>query len=576
MSSNSELAGYLQETADLLSFKGANNFRIRAYRDAAHTILHMEHNLADMPGDDKISELPGIGKGMVSKIKEYLESGDFSEHLSLLEEIPEGILQIMEIPGLGPKKVKLMYENLGIESVSQLEENIKAHKLRDLDGFGEKTENKILEGIARRRIYSSRILLSEAYGLADSLMGILGSIEGVEKAEVAGSLRRKKETAGDIDILYISKKPAKEICQDFLSRLPQAELISMGDKKTSFMWRQTTQVDLRNISIDEWGAALQYFTGSKEHNVALRKLALSMDLKINEYGVWKGTKQIAGKSEEDCYRSVGMKFIPPELRENMGEIDAALHGKLPALVVPEDIIGDMHVHSDYSDGFSTIEENVRKAAELGYKWVAVCDHSKSLYIANGLDESRLMYKIEVVRRLNKKNKYPRIFCGAEVDIKKDGSLDYSDDILKELDMVIAAVHSGFTQAQDIITSRIIRAMENRYVNIIAHPTGRLINEREPYAVDIHKIIQTAKRTGTALEINAHPLRLDLQYNFVKEAKDSGLRLAIGTDAHYADEMELMSYGVAVARRGWLEKNDLLNTMEEADLASFFKLKGNIK
>ncbi len=573
MNKNRELSKLLLETADLLDFDGANFFRIRAYRDVADMIEHLDDNIESLYEKGELDNLSGIGKGMQKIISEFIKTNDFLEHSELLSKIPEGILDILKIPGIGSRKAKVLYDKLGISDIKSLEKNAKLHKIKDLDGFGEKTENNILEGIRKKEAYSKRIMIDEADEIALEVIEKLMSVDGVEKAELAGSLRRRKETIGDIDILYVSSRPHRDISMDFISasNIAEKDIIALGDKKTSVYWNNLCQVDLRSIDNEGWGAAMQYFTGSKEHNVTLRKYAVRKGIKVNEYGVWKDDEKIAGKTEKDLYNSLGMDYITPELRENMGEIDAAINHTLPVLVSLKDIKGDTHIHSDYSDGRNTIEEIAEKATVLGYQWIAVCDHSQSLKVANGLDEARLHKKITKISKLNKKLKI-KILCGQEVDIKKDGTLDYPDSILKLLDIVIAAIHTGFNNTEEVMTKRILKAMENPYVNIIAHPTGRLINEREPYAVDIHEVIKKAAATSTILEINGHPKRQDLYYYCAKEASKNKVKLAIGTDSHIIKDMEMMHYGVGVARRGWLAKTELINTMNFNELIKHLSLK----
>ncbi|MFH1416225.1 MAG: DNA polymerase/3'-5' exonuclease PolX [Elusimicrobiota bacterium] len=576
MSTESRLAKILEETAELINFKYGDFFRVRAYREAANTILHLDGDIKEIVAEGNLVKLPGIGKKLAGVIIDFIETGDFEEHTRLLKEIPAGLLDIMALPGMGPKKAKMAYEKLGISSIEDLEKGIKEHRLKELDGFGEKTENNIIEAIKDRKRYAERILLPYAEETAREVLVKLKKIPGVKKAEPAGSLRRRSETIGDIDILFVSDKDPVDVTSEFIKDLPEEDIIAHGDKKTSFIWEDTCQVDLRHIEEDAWGAALQYFTGSKSHNIVLRKHAIKLGLKLNEYGVFKGKKNISSKTEKEVYETLGMSYIEPELRENMGEIDAAVEGRLPKLLKMSEIKGDTHMHSVYSDGENTIEEMALSAQKMGYEWIAVTDHSKSLHIANGLDESRLEKKIKEIKKLNKKfsKKTDRtgikILCGAEVDIKKDGSLDYDDDILKELDIVIAAIHSGFKEPEEMITQRIIAALNNPYVDILAHPTGRLLNEREPYAVDIHRIIEEAVLTHTVIEINAHPSRLDLSYNLAKEAVSKGVKLSIGSDSHSGDGLWLIEYGVSVARRGWLEKSDLINTMSLKQLETFIK------
>jgi len=562
---NWEISNILNETAELLEFEGADFFKIRAYREAAVTVLRLNGDIESLKEEDKLSQLPRIGKGMAQRIKQYIEEGDFEEHQRLISEIPPGVLSMLKVPGLGSKKAKLLYEKLGIDSLAVLEEKASQGALRSLEGFGEKTEEKILAGVQKVKQYSKRFLLNEADFITGLIEKRLKKIKGVKKVLAAGPVRRRAETVDRIDILYTSSRPGIETGREFAGGLQEKDIKSVTEDCLSFKWRGKCAVDVRKIEESRRGSALQYYTGSKEHFNEIKKAAENRGFKVDRFGIVTGKSS----SEKEIYRVLGMQYIPPELRENMGEVKAALEGSLPELVKEDDILGDTHIHSVYSDGLSSIEETAGLAYKLGYEWIAVCDHSRSLTIAGGLEIEELEKKIEEIRILNKKSPV-KILAGQEVDILKDGSLDYPDNVLKKLDIVVASIHTGFSDSEDAITGRITDAMNNPYVNIVAHPTGRLLNEREPYKVNISRVIKAAAETGTSLEINAHPKRLDLSYRWVKEANENGVKLAIATDAHHLSEMGNMKYGVSVARRGWLEKEDVLNTMDVKKLLEYLK------
>ncbi|MCK4308722.1 MAG: DNA polymerase/3'-5' exonuclease PolX, partial [Candidatus Atribacteria bacterium] len=459
------------------------------------------------------------------------------------------------------KTAKLLYEQLDVDNIEKLEKAVRQHQIKDLPGMGEKTETNILRGIELYKRRKERFLLGLALPLAEDIVEELSQLEETDKISYAGSLRRKKETIGDIDILVTSQKPEK-IMKTFTS-LPQVrEILAEGPTKSSVITKDDIHIDVRVVEPISFGAAMQYFTGSKAHNIKLRELAIKRNLKINEYGVFdvKTDGRIAGEREEEIYQILNLPFIPPELREDRGEIEAAQENKLPQLIEYTQIKGDLHLHTKWSDGAHTIRQMAEAAKKKGYKYIAITDHSQSLKLTGGLTEERLREQIELIQKINQELEDFTILSGSEVDIKSDGSLDYPDEILSRLGIVIAAIHSGFKQESKIITGRIIKAMQNRWVNIIAHPTGRLIGYREPYQVDINEMIKTAAETGTILEINAYPERLDLNDVYCRMAKDKGVQLAIETDAHSADGLATMDLGVAVARRGWLEEKDIINTL----------------
>ncbi len=571
---NKEIAEQFYLIAQLLSLTDENPFKIRAYEKAAQVIESLPQAIEELAKDfDKLSSIPGVGKSIAEKIVEYLNTGKIQRLEELKSKFPEGIFEMLKIPGLGPKRIRLLYEKLGIKDVKTLQEYAQKHLLKELPGFGEKVEKNILEGIKFLSFSEQRILLFDAIKIVEEILLELKRNKDIINIDPCGSLRRRKETIGDIDILCCVK-PGKEksVIEEF-TKLPMVKkVLACGDTKGSVITSSNIQVDLRVVPKEVYGAALQYFTGSKQHNIHLREIANKKQLTLSEYGVFKidrKDKPIAGKTEKEVYNALGLEYIEPELREDRGEIEAALAGKLPKLLELKDIKGDTHVHSKYSDGASTIKEIAEYAEELGYEWIIVCDHSQSLKVAGGVEIKDLYKKIEEIKNLNKNSKV-KILCGQEVDILSDGKLDYPDEILKELDFVIAAIHTGFKQSEEQITERVMRAIDNKYVHSISHPTGRLLNKRAAYSINIPKIIEYAARSGVMLEINAFPERLDLDDINSKYAKDKGVKISIGTDAHHTSQMDYMILGVYVARRGWLEKNDVVNTMSYDELCKFLK------
>ncbi len=566
---NKEVAEVFYKVASLLEIKGENPYRIRAYQKAAQTIEALTKDLEELAKRGELEKLPGIGKDLAGKIQEILKTGTLSIYEQLKKEIPSGLLNFLEIPSLGPKKVKVLYEKLGITTLEELEKACLEHKISRLPGFGWKTEENILKGIKLFKEKLGRRPLGEVLPVAEEIVKILGQEEVIEKIAVAGSIRRKKETVKDIDLLITSSAPEKVMKK--VTELPLVEeVIVFGETKTSVRLRMGIQMDIRVVDSDSWGAALAYFTGSKAHNIRVRELALEKGLKINEYGVFKGEVKIAGKTEEEVYTSVGLPFIPPEIREDWGEIEAALQGKLPELVDYKEIKGDGHVHSKYSDGTASLEEILMKAEKMGLSWVAVCDHSQGLKVAGGVPIEELFKKKKQIEELNKRSPRVKLIFGAEVDILSDGTLDYPDEVLKEIDLVIAAIHTGFQQDEKQITHRIVSALKHPLVHALSHPTGRVIGEREPYAVNLQEVFEVASRYGKALEINAYYKRLDLNDINTRAAKERGIPLLIGTDAHFIDQMEYLHLGVSVARRAWCEKKDILNTLSYEEFLSWLK------
>lgn len=566
---NAEIAVLFSEIADFLEIKGENPFRVRAYRRAAQTMEGLAEDVAAVADRGGLLEIPGIGKDLAGKIQEFLQSGVVEYLEGLRREIPVGVVELMRIHGVGPKTAKLLYEQVGVDSVEKLEELAKEHKLAGVPGIQAKTEENILKGIAVWRGGRERTPLGAALTLAETILETLRNLEEVDQISTAGSLRRMKETVKDIDILVTSKTPAR-IMEVFVGLPNAAEVLAHGETKSSLRLRESIQVDLRVVEPDCFGAALQYFTGSKQHNIRVRELAQRRELKVSEYGVFDGRsgKRVAGATEEDVYRAIGLPSIPPELREDAGEIEAALEDRLPTLVALADIRGDLQLHTTWSDGVHSLADLAAGVQAKGYQYMAVTDHSKSVTIAKGMDEARIVEMIAEVRSLNRRLKRFRVLAGCEVDILADGSLDFPDEILAQLDLVQVSVHSRFKMSREEMTARIVRAVRHPLVHILGHPTGRLIGERAAYEVDMEAVLQAAKVAGIAVEINASPSRLDLNDLHARRAKDLGIPISISTDAHAMPQLDFMRYGVAVARRAWLTPGDVLNTLSDRDLVSW--------
>lgn len=567
---NNEIAGIFNRMADLLEIQGANQFRVRAYRNAARAIGGLPRNAADMIEKNMdLSQIPGIGKDLAAKISTIVNTGTHPLLEDLEKEVPPELSRLMKIQGVGPKKIKVIYKDLGITSAEELRKAAQEHRIRSLPGFGEKTERNIIEEIDRIKEGEKRFKLITAEQVVEPLINYLKKVEGMEKLTVAGSYRRRKETVGDLDILAICKDGTR-VMESFVNYDGVEKIISHGGTRSSVVMRSGIQIDLRVLPEESYGAALHYFTGSKEHNIAVRTIGVKRNLKISEYGVFKDDKRIAGKTEEEVFRQVGLPYIEPELRENRGEIEAAQNNKLPHLVSLKDIKGDLHVHTKYTDGHFTIQEMAEAAQNKGYKYLAISDHSKHVSVAHGLNEKRLAQQIEEIDKLNQKVKDIVLLKSIEVDILEDGTLDLSDEILKELDLVICSVHYKFRLPPEKQTQRIIKALDNPYVNILAHPVGRLINERKPYEVNMEKIMEEAKDKGCFLELNAHPDRLDLSDSHCQMAREKGIKVAINTDAHSLSGLDFMRFGVGQARRGWLEPSDVLNTYSLEELKKLLK------
>jgi DNA polymerase (family 10) len=561
---NREIADLLEEMADILEFKGENPFKISAYRKASRIIGDLTQDIEEIAEQGKLKEIPGIGEGMAQKIVEYLKTGKISKFEEARKGVSDELIAIMDIPGMGPKTLSMLHREKGISNLSQLEKALEDGSLRGLFGIGEKKIENIKRGIQLLKQSKGRMNLGIAFPLAKRIVEALREKTGSKNIEWAGSLRRMKESIGDIDILATG--PDMEKIVHVFTHLPEVkEVLASGQTKASVIVEGGTQIDLRVVEEDSYGAALQYFTGSKAHNIHLRGIAKAKGIKINEYGVFKGKKKVGGKDEKDIYCALGMDWMEPELREDRGEIEAAQKGRLPKLVQESEIKGDLHVHSKWSDGTSSIEEVARAAQRRGYQYIAITDHSKSLRIAHGLDETRLMKQMEEIDRVNEKLKGFQILKGTEVDILAEGRLDFPEKVLEKFDIVVASIHSGFKQDRAKMMKRIIQAFENPYLHIFGHPTGRLLGARDPYEVEMDELIEAAKKFGKVLEINAYFERLDLDDIHCRKAKEMGIQVAISTDSHHPDQMWMMSLGVAVAKRGWLEKKDVLNTLSLKDI-----------
>ncbi|GFO96642.1 phP C-terminal domain-containing protein [groundwater metagenome] len=563
---NSEVAKLLYDISELLELSGENIFKIRAYSRAARTIEGSTEDIEKIAKEKRLEEIPGVGEAIAGKIEEYLATGKLGFYEELKKQVPQGLHELLQIPGIGPKTVQYLHKELGIKSVEELEKAVKEHRLRRISHFGAAKEKNLIKSIERYRRRSTRIPLGTALPLVKEIVDLLKKSKYIERIEPAGSLRRRKETVGDIDILVTSQYPEAAI-ETFVHLPVVKDILGKGSTKATIVTHEAIQVDIRIMDRNSFGTSLQYFTGSKEHNIKLRDLARQKGFKLSEYDIveiFTGRK-IYCDTDEEVYEILGLAPIPPEIREDTGEIEAALKGELPGLVEYRDIKGDFHVHTNWSEGTNTISEMVEAAKKLGYEYIAVTDHSRALGVAHGMSEERLLNQIKEINRLNDRLDDFHVFTGIEVDIKADANLDFPDSILKQCDVVIAALHTGQRQTRREITGRLLTAMENENVDIIAHPTGRIIGKREEYDVDIEALLDAAASTGTVLEINAHPSRLDLSDTNSRKGKNKGVRFVIGTDAHNASHLGYMEFGVNVARRGWLEKKDVMNSRSCRDV-----------
>lgn len=568
---NADITAIFGEIADLLEIEDANPFRIRAYRNAARTLGDLPQEarqLVERGGD--LTRLPGIGTDLAGKITEILNTG----HCGMLDrlrcELPPAITELLKIPGLGPKRVKSLYHDLDVQTIEQLHRAAQEGRIRALHGFGEKTEQNILQAVEAHATRSRRFMLATAAQYAEALRTFLQAIPGVQQVTVAGSYRRMRETVGDLDIL-VTAVADSPVMQRFTAYDEVVEVFSAGSTRASILLKCGIQVDLRVVAQTSYGAALHYFTGSKSHNIAIRRIAQQRGLKVNEYGVFRGAQRVAGDSEESVYRAVGLPYIPPELREDRGEIEAARSGRLPQLVELSDLRGDLHVHSRASDGHDSLRDMALAAKALGLTYLAITEHSRRLSVAHGLDPLQLAQQCDEIDRLNTQLDGITLLKGIEVDILADGALDLPDPVLARLDLVVGAVHSHFDLSHARQTERILRAMDHPYFTLLAHPSGRLIGQRAPYEVDMLRIIRHAKQRGCYLELNANPERLDLLDVHCQIAREEGVLVSIDSDAHSTYDLANLRYGVGQARRGWLEKHQVLNTRPLESLRKLLKL-----
>ncbi|MCK8519255.1 DNA polymerase/3'-5' exonuclease PolX [Methanoculleus sp. 7T] len=564
--SNIEVAAVLYEVADLLEIKGVR-FKPHAYRRAAQAIETLPEDIADVTREGRLDEVPGVGKGIAGKVREVVETGDLAYLSSLREELPEGVQELTRIEGIGPKKAIALSRELGIRTVDDLEAAAKAGRIRDLPGFGEKTEQNILASIRMSKTARERHLLGYILPIARDIERRLSSLDSVLRVSLAGSIRRKKETIGDVDILAASTRP-DEVMEVFATLPGVSRVLARGTTKTSVVLATGVQVDLRVVEDKHFGAALQYFTGSKEHNIALRKLAIARNWRLNEYGLvdLATGRVVAGEDEAGVYRALDLPWIEPELREDRGEIEAARTGTLPGLVEYGSVRGDLHAHTRWSEGSHSIEEMAEAAQALGYEYIAICDHAETLHIARGLSPERLADQIREIERINREADGEfTVLAGTECNIGMDGRIDLPDSVLADLDVVVASVHSGFKQSEREMTERVATAMQNDHVDIIGHPTGRILLTREPYRIDLAAVFDAAAALGVLMEINAFPSRLDLSDVNCRQAREHGIRFSLGSDAHSRENLRYMEFGVATARRGWLAAEDIVNTRPLEDL-----------
>jgi DNA polymerase (family 10) len=570
---NQEFSKIFYEMAELLELGEENPFRIRAYQKAAQNIESLSEDLASTykkGGIKALENIPGIGKGIAEHIEELIKTGKLKSHENLLKKFPKSLLEMMSVSGIGPKTSILLFKKLKIDSIKKLEDAAKTGKLEKLPGIRAKKIANILSGIELKKRHVGRFSIGDALPLAESIIKELKELKEVDQIIPCGSLRRGQETIGDIDILVTSKKPS--IIMDKFIKLPQVDrVLAKGGTRSAVILRNGMQADIRVVDPKSFGAAVHYFTGSKQHNIQIRELGIKKGLKINEYGVFKKENLIGGEKENDVFKALGLPYIPPEIRTGSGEIEAAQNNSLPQLIELKDIKGDLHMHTIATDGSNTIDEMAAAAKKLGYEYIAITDHSLSTRVAGGLTKVELLAHIKKIEKANSRSPI-KILKGSEVDILPDGSLDYPDEILKQLDIVFASVHSNFKMSKPEMTKRMIKALKNKYVHVLSHPTGRLIGEREGYEVDLDEILKAARDNGTFIELNAHPLRLDLDDVHCRRAKELGIKIVITTDAHSSTQLELMKYGVITARRGWLEPEDILNCLPYRELMKRLALK----
>ncbi len=564
-----QIAAILNETAVMMELIGENTFKIRAYYQGARSLESVSESIQSLIDEDKLKDIKGIGKGLYENILELYNTGTLTIHQELLQKTPPGLFDILRIPGLGPKKIKVLYEKLGIASIGELEYACHENRLIELTGFGPKTQENVLQGIEFIKQQQGLFLWAEAYPMAIGLKGELLKLPGVKDVAIAGSLRRGKEIVKDIDILVMVASNDQNLGKAIEKIAMVREVLSAGDSKITLSLSTGINVDIRVLLEHQFATGLHHFTGSKEHNTALRQLAKTKGMKINEYGIYKADKELVINSEQDLFQVLGLSFIPPELRENKGEIQAAIENKILKLIKVEEIQGDLHVHSNYSDGINTIEELAKSAKEMGLSYIGITDHSKTAVYAKGLSVEKLAEQGEKIDLINSQLTDFTVLKGIEVDILPDGSLDYTDNILAKLDYVVASIHSSFKMPSGEMTKRIIKAIVNPYVKILGHPTGRLLLGRNGYNVDLEQVLKVAREHNVAMELNASPYRLDLDWHHCRLAKDMGVKVVINTDSHRLDTLTNIHYGINIARKGWLESSDILNCKSIEELKEYF-------
>ncbi|HUU92942.1 MAG TPA: DNA polymerase/3'-5' exonuclease PolX [Phycisphaerae bacterium] len=562
---NARIAAVFDRIADILEILGENAFRIRSYRNASRTVGDMAEPLADMVAEgEDLTRLPGIGEGLAGRIHEILESGTCEMLEDLRQRLPPKLTDLLHVKGLGPKKVKVLYERLGIETLADLKAAAEAGRIRDLEGMGAKTEQNILKGLATLDSEAGRISIKEAADAVRALARHLEAVGAIRRWDIAGSCRRRRETIGDLDVL-VEASDRERAADGILAYPPIEDVVARGEQKVSVALAGGLQVDFRFIEAEAFGAAMMYFTGSKAHNITLRKRAQKQRLKLNEYGLFRGKRQVAGKTEEEVFKALDLPWIPPELREDRGEIDAASEGNLPKLIEQKEIRGDLHAHTTATDGANTPQELAEAARARGYQYLAITDHSKAVTVAGGLDAEAVRREADRIRRLDADLKGFWLLAGIEVDILKDGRLDLPEKVLADLDWVVASVHSAFSLPEDKMTERLLAAVGSGAVHALGHPFGRIIGRRDPLRFDVDRVFEACRQAGVCLEINSYPDRLDLPDVYCKRAKEIGVTMVVSTDSHKIADLDLMEYGVAVARRGWLEKADVLNTLSASSL-----------
>lgn len=572
---NSEIINILREISEYLEMKDVA-FKPRAYEKAAEGVETLGDNVASIyekGGIKAIEEIPGVGKSIAEKIEEFIKTGKIKDHKELKKEIPVELSELRKVEGLGPKTIKTLYDKLKVKNLKDLEKAVNQNKIRELEGFGEKSEENLKKGLEFINKSGKRFIFAYVEPLIEDIAERLRGVKGAEKVVVAGSYRRRKETMGDVDILVVSD--ISEPIMDYFTTLPEvARILVKGETKSSVRFNNGMDADLRVVPKESYGAALNYFTGSKDHNVALRELAIKKGMKLNEYGLYKGSKQVAGKTEEELYKALGLVYVLPELRENTGEIELAAKDNIPKIIGYGDLKGDLQIQTKWTDGKNTISEMAEYAIKAGLEYIAITDHTKSLSVTNGLDVKRLkeqMKEIDAVnKRLEKRGEKFRVLKGSECDILKNGDLDLPDEILRELDVVGISVHSHFNLSREDQTKRIKKAMSNKYAHIFFHPTGRLINKRSGYDVDLDEIISHAKETGTILEINAFPDRADLADINIRKCVEAGIKMSISSDSHLASHIDYLKYGISQARRGWAKKSDIINAWPVEKMLKFLK------